>query len=77
MIVLTWISIYWFSRAGPAASLRIYYELAKGGTMARGPNPTIPMGVSFFPGELCNLPRAYVMKHFIIYIYILIPLADG
>ncbi|KAH9018198.1 alpha/beta-hydrolase [Lactarius deliciosus] len=24
--VLTWISIYWFSRAGPAASVRIYYE---------------------------------------------------
>ncbi|KAJ7282424.1 hypothetical protein C8J57DRAFT_1554332, partial [Mycena rebaudengoi] len=23
----TWISIYWFSRAGPAASLRIYYEI--------------------------------------------------
>ena len=24
--VLTWVSIYWFSRAGPAASMRIYRE---------------------------------------------------
>lgn len=24
--VLTWVSIYWFSKAGPAASVRIYYE---------------------------------------------------
>lgn len=24
--ILTWISIYWFSKGGPAASLRIYYE---------------------------------------------------
>lgn len=22
----TWVSIYWFSSAGPAASIRIYYE---------------------------------------------------
>ncbi|KAF9242603.1 Alpha/Beta hydrolase protein [Melanogaster broomeanus] len=26
--VLTWVSIYYFSRAGPAASLRIYYEIS-------------------------------------------------
>ena len=24
--ILTWVSIYWFSTAGPAAALRIYYE---------------------------------------------------
>ncbi|KAL9600163.1 MAG: hypothetical protein Q9179_003297, partial [Wetmoreana sp. 5 TL-2023] len=24
--ILTWVSVYWFSTAGPAASLRIYYE---------------------------------------------------
>ena len=24
--VLTWVSVYWFSSAGPAASVRIYYE---------------------------------------------------
>lgn len=26
--ILTWISFYWFSTAGPAASVRIYYEAA-------------------------------------------------
>ncbi|KAI0683045.1 hypothetical protein C8Q76DRAFT_319500 [Earliella scabrosa] len=30
--VLEWVSIYWFSRAGPAVSLRMYYELTDGGT---------------------------------------------
>jgi hypothetical protein len=28
--ICTWVSIYWFSRAGPAASVRIYYESLKG-----------------------------------------------
>jgi hypothetical protein len=54
--VLTWISIYWFSRAGPAASLRIYYEdrpLAKQMNMLFVPVPT---GLSFFPGEIYRIP---------------------
>ena len=25
-LVLTWVSIYWFSTAGPTAAMRIYYE---------------------------------------------------
>ncbi|PLB34434.1 epoxide hydrolase [Aspergillus candidus] len=29
--ILTWVSIYWFSTAGPAASVRIYYEAARKG----------------------------------------------
>jgi len=24
--ILTWVCVYWFSRAGPAASVRLYYE---------------------------------------------------
>ncbi|ORY18323.1 Alpha/Beta hydrolase protein [Clohesyomyces aquaticus] len=28
--VCTWVSLYWFSRAGPAASVRIYYEPQRG-----------------------------------------------
>ncbi|KAG1848773.1 Alpha/Beta hydrolase protein [Suillus subalutaceus] len=44
--VLTWISLYWFSRAGPAASLRIYFEL-RGDCEDLGRNPTIPMGASW------------------------------
>jgi hypothetical protein len=54
--VLTWVSIYWFSAAGPGASLRIYYEMVKAGD--RVPDvTTTPMGFSHFPKELFNVPR--------------------
>ena len=59
--VLTWISIYWFSRAGPAASLRIYYEMEKANQFAKFPSTTIPTGYSYFPKELCPFPRRYVV----------------
>lgn len=60
--VLEWISIYWFSRAGPAASLRIHYEvIGQGGVIGNDANPSVPMGVSFFPAELVNVPRSYVL----------------
>ena len=58
--VLEWISIYWFSRSGPAASLRIYYEMTNGGTLQLG-TPAgwtpVPLGVSYFPGELAQFPK--------------------
>ncbi|KAI1794408.1 epoxide hydrolase [Ganoderma leucocontextum] len=60
--VLEWISIYWFSRAGPAASTRIYYEMANGGARATTPRPgwtSVPLGVSYFPGELVRLPKLW------------------
>ncbi|KAG1742387.1 Alpha/Beta hydrolase protein [Suillus paluster] len=59
--VLTWISLYWFSRAGPAASVRIYFELA-GSFEDLGPYPTIPMGASYFPKELVILPAAWLRR---------------
>jgi pimeloyl-ACP methyl ester carboxylesterase len=54
--ILTWISIYAFSRAGPHASIRIYYE-------AQHVDPGLrerlirswmpqPLGLSYFPKEL-------------------------
>lgn len=60
--VLTWISIYWFSRAGPAASVRIYYEFlqSKDKEYLNGPRPTIPLGYSHFPKELVIVPKSYV-----------------
>lgn len=58
VLVLTWVSIYWFSRAGPAASCRIYYEVQKSNAFSDTTLPTIPKGVSFFPKEIVNLPRA-------------------
>ena len=58
--VLTWVSIYWFSRAGPAASLRIYYELTKSHEAINLPKTTVPIGISFFPKENVRFPRACV-----------------
>jgi len=60
LAVLTWVSIYWFSLSGPAASVRIYYELSKAGQTITFPKTTVPVGISFFPKELVTFPRAYV-----------------
>ncbi|KAK7685799.1 hypothetical protein QCA50_011145 [Cerrena zonata] len=64
--VLTWISIYWFSRAGPTASLRIYYEVAGDNsrdfldTLDPLRRPTnVPFGASRFPAEQGNVPREW------------------
>ncbi|KAG1902331.1 Alpha/Beta hydrolase protein [Suillus fuscotomentosus] len=59
--MLTWISLYWFSRNGPAASLRIYFEL-RSNCEDLGQSPTIPMGASFFPKELIVLPTVWLCK---------------
>ena len=66
-VVLTWISIYWFSRAGPAASVRIYKEV-RDTFRSKGAAPpiTIPTGYSHFPGELIVYPRKCVQKIFYI-----------
>ena len=37
--IITWISIYWFSTAGPAASLRIYYEASHAPPPDPNPKP--------------------------------------
>ncbi|KAH8981705.1 Alpha/Beta hydrolase protein [Lactarius akahatsu] len=55
--ILTWISIYWFSRAGPAASIRIYYELALSGEVSAFPKTTVPVGLSFFPKDIVPFPK--------------------
>ncbi|KAF7310173.1 putative epoxide hydrolase [Mycena indigotica] len=63
--VLTWVSIYWFSRAGPAASTRIYYETAGGSfegfkrLFGITERPTIPFGTSHFPKELIVFPLSW------------------
>ncbi|KAJ7082960.1 Alpha/Beta hydrolase protein [Mycena epipterygia] len=61
--VLTWISIFWFSRAGPAASIRIYFEagnrdIAKVFSVTE-PRPTIPLGLSHFPKDVVVLPKSW------------------
>ena len=56
--ILTWISIYQFSKAGPAASVRIYYEA----TRALDPSaldmyiPHVPLGISVFPKDVSVPP---------------------
>jgi len=64
--VLTWISIYWFSRAGPAASIRIYHDGGQTGhpdfeeLIDPYTRSSIPLGVSYFPKELDMFPRRFV-----------------
>ncbi|EIW59623.1 alpha/beta-hydrolase [Trametes versicolor FP-101664 SS1] len=60
--VIEWISVYWFSRAGPTAAGRIYYEMTGGQT--RPPSAgsqwqSIPLGVSYFPAEISQLPKSW------------------
>ncbi|KAI0078543.1 alpha/beta-hydrolase [Panus rudis PR-1116 ss-1] len=57
--VLEWVSIYWFSKAGPAASLRIYYETTKAGDIANTPSTSVPNGLSHFPKDNVQVPRAW------------------
>ncbi|EIN09296.1 alpha/beta-hydrolase [Punctularia strigosozonata HHB-11173 SS5] len=65
--ILDWVSIYWFSRAGPAASIRIYYEVEQGGDIdLLRESPKIPMGLSYFPKELVRVPKRYVPQTFAI-----------
>ncbi|KAF8486934.1 Alpha/Beta hydrolase protein [Russula ochroleuca] len=60
--VLTWISIFWFSRAGPAASVRIYYEVLRSSDILDWyqSQVPVPVGISFFPKEMCQSPRAFL-----------------
>ncbi|KAJ7600256.1 Alpha/Beta hydrolase protein [Mycena floridula] len=64
--VLTWISIYYFSRAGPAASLRIYYEIIPSGEAFQFKwtnKATIPAGASLFPKELFYAPLSLIKAY--------------
>ena len=58
--ICTWLSIYWFSTAGPAASVRIYYERQH--QSRDGPDtsrerlsswiPEVKIGLSHFPNDI-------------------------
>ncbi|KAJ2924887.1 hypothetical protein H1R20_g12195, partial [Candolleomyces eurysporus] len=60
--VLTWISVYWFSKSGPAASTRIYYELAQAYPegIFSGVQTPIPVGHSYFPQDIFVVPRRWI-----------------
>ncbi|KAG2155833.1 Alpha/Beta hydrolase protein [Suillus bovinus] len=58
--VLTWISIYWFSRVWPGAAHRIYSEVYSDFyDIGRTNYPTVPMGASYFPKEILVFPSAW------------------
>ncbi|KAA1473717.1 alpha/beta-hydrolase [Dentipellis sp. KUC8613] len=57
--ILTWISIFWFSRDGPAASIRIYYEIKFAEMKPELWRPSIPLGLSRFPKEIVLFPRSW------------------
>lgn len=48
--VCTWVSLYWLSAAGPAASVRIYYESQRGEHIAK-PGIYAP-GVKLVSGDM-------------------------
>ena len=66
-VVLTWISIYWFSRAGAGATTRIYHEIFGDADEVQDlidpyKRPQdVPFGVSRFPKERVLIPKAYVL----------------
>lgn len=70
--VLTWVSIYWFSTAGPAASLRIYYEAIHiGNSLSPGGGggvdrertqrwiPNVKLGMCHTPREITVVPLSW------------------
>ena len=62
--ILTWVSVYAFSSAGPAASLRIYYEaLHKTGGFGRDRTelwiPHVKLGLAHFPKEITVVPKSW------------------
>ena len=59
--ILTWVSIYWFSTAGPAASARIYYETRHSNAVRIFGKyiPHVKLGLSYFPKDLELPPRTW------------------
>lgn len=61
--ILTWVSIYHFSTAGPAASVRIYYETTHPDWLRRQRLsqwiPNVKLGLAYFPRELSVVPRTW------------------
>lgn len=62
--ILTWISIYQFSRAGPDAACRIYYEATHTNVEEEtakiyGHNGKVKLGITYFPKDLSVPPNAY------------------
>lgn len=61
--ILTWVSIYWFSHAGPAAASRIYYEASHTTDVHRDRLgeyiANVKLGVCYAPRELYIPPKTW------------------
>lgn len=61
--ILTWVSIYFFSWAGPAAPSRTYYEASHDQdqtfTKINSWVPKVKLGISYFPKELAQMPQLW------------------
>ena len=60
--ILTWISLYYFSTAGPEAPSYHYYEAFHGSEMTIPVLQSyidIPLGIADFPAEMSNAPKAW------------------
>ncbi|KAJ0115707.1 epoxide hydrolase [Diaporthe amygdali] len=59
--ILTWISIYAFSTAGPDSSVRIYYEATRQEAISSGYpyHDKVPLGLSYFPKDLVVPPNTW------------------
>jgi len=61
--ILTWISIYWFSEAGPGASGYIYKEFKRDKVWKLSKLQSWvsqPLGFRYFPGEIVSLPKGWL-----------------
>jgi hypothetical protein len=63
--ILTWVSIYYFSTAGPGAAQRIYYETmhTEGGECTyenlQKWTPGVKFGLAYSPKDLENVPKRW------------------
>ncbi|KAH9029788.1 alpha/beta-hydrolase [Lactarius deliciosus] len=57
--LVTWTYVYPWT--DDEVSVRIYYELAQAGQVVSFPKTTVPVGLSYFPKDLVQFPRAKVM----------------
>ncbi|EXK78424.1 hypothetical protein FOQG_16889 [Fusarium oxysporum f. sp. raphani 54005] len=60
--ILTWVSIYWFSTAGPDAPSNLYYAFEQSDPVAfaaAGAFIDVPLGISRFINDLVLLPKLW------------------
>ncbi|KAL5590198.1 hypothetical protein FOBRF1_013755 [Fusarium oxysporum] len=61
-LILTWVSIYWFSTAGPDAPSNLYYAFEQSDPVAfaaAGAFIDVPLGISLFINDLVLLPKLW------------------